>query len=44
MSGRIVKTFGEAQLFYDISSLPSGVYMVTVHTADHIGQLRIVVG
>ncbi|MFT6921014.1 MAG: hypothetical protein ACJA1C_000008 [Crocinitomicaceae bacterium] len=43
MSGRIVKTFGAAQLTYDISSVPSGVYMVTVHSANHIGQLRIVV-
>ncbi|MFT6982720.1 MAG: hypothetical protein ACJAUD_001490 [Crocinitomicaceae bacterium] len=43
MSGRIVKSFGEAQLSYDINTIPSGVYMVTVHTADHIGQLRIVV-
>ncbi|NRA11999.1 MAG: T9SS type A sorting domain-containing protein [Crocinitomicaceae bacterium] len=43
MSGRTVKSFGEAQLSYDISSAPSGVYMVTVHTADHIAQLRIVV-
>ena len=43
MSGRTVKTFGAAQLTYDISSIPSGVYMVTVHSANHIGQLRIVV-
>jgi hypothetical protein len=43
MSGRTVKTFGAAQLMYDISSIPSGVYMVTVHSANHIGQLIIVV-
>jgi len=43
MSGRIVKSFGAAQLSYDISAIPSGIYMVTVQTADHIGQLRIIV-
>jgi hypothetical protein len=43
MSGRIVKSFGEALFFYDVSAIPSGVYMATVRTANRIGQLRIVI-